>query len=206
MARVPSDLSDSIRLAREAIGVSQRALGEQAGIPQASISKFESGMVDPRLSTLVALARTLGLEVMLVPRSAVPAVQSLARTREGRTRSAASSARVRTQVEVLRQDLAGMSASGPGAEDVARLAQALWALGQLAVSDAELRTAVAAHRAATALHRSRKADKTARLSALRVSVDAIVALRDEKLGAAGGGTREEGVRPAYNLDDEDGDG
>ncbi|MBK8019025.1 MAG: helix-turn-helix transcriptional regulator [Betaproteobacteria bacterium] len=205
MARVPSDLSDSIRLAREAIGVSQRALGEQAGIPQASISKFESGMVDPRLSTLVALARTSAWRSCSF-RAVPPAVQSLARTREGRTRSAASSARVRTQVEVLRQDLAGMSASGPGAEDVARLAQALWALGQLAVSDAELRTAVAAHRAATALHRSRKADKTARLSALRVSVDAIVALRDEKLGAAGGGTREEGVRPAYNLDDEDGDG
>ena len=62
------------------MGLSQRDLSTKSGVPQAQISKFENGTVDLRLSSLVALFRALGLELELVPRKSVPAVQSIVRS------------------------------------------------------------------------------------------------------------------------------
>ena len=72
-------IARALRKAREAKGLSQRELGKKAGVPQGHISKIENGTVDLRLSSLVALARTLDLELALVPRKVVPALKSLAR-------------------------------------------------------------------------------------------------------------------------------
>lgn len=66
--------------ARKRKGMSQRALADLAGVPQSHISKIESGAVDLRLSSLIELSRALGLELELVPRAAVPAVQSIVRS------------------------------------------------------------------------------------------------------------------------------
>jgi transcriptional regulator with XRE-family HTH domain len=55
-------------------------LSALAGVPQAQISKIEANTVDLRLSSLLALAHALNLELALVPRKAMPVVQSLART------------------------------------------------------------------------------------------------------------------------------
>lgn len=73
-------LSTALRKARVDMGLSQRELSSKSGASQAQISKFENGAVDLRLSSLVALFRTLGLELELVPRKSVPAVQSIARS------------------------------------------------------------------------------------------------------------------------------
>ena len=67
------DIGRALRAARQAGGVSQRVLSDRSGLTQAHISRFEAGLVNPRLSSLVELARGIGLEVMLVPRKAVPA-------------------------------------------------------------------------------------------------------------------------------------
>lgn len=83
MTHATEDLSANLRRAREAKGISQRELSRLTGVPQGHISKIESGTVDIRVSSLIALARALGLEVTLVPRQAVPAVQSIARQSEG---------------------------------------------------------------------------------------------------------------------------
>jgi transcriptional regulator with XRE-family HTH domain len=72
----------SLRQARLAKGWSQRDLSGKAGIPQAHISRIESGVVDVKVSTLVELARLLDLELMLAPRAAVPAVEALIREAE----------------------------------------------------------------------------------------------------------------------------
>jgi transcriptional regulator with XRE-family HTH domain len=69
----------ALKAARKSKGLSQRALSEKAGVPQAHISKIENGTVDLRLSSLIALARALDLELALVPRKAMPAVQSIVR-------------------------------------------------------------------------------------------------------------------------------
>jgi transcriptional regulator with XRE-family HTH domain len=78
------EISAAIRTAREKKAISQRELSAMAGVPQAQISRFERGAVDLRLSSLVSLARALDLELELVPRNALPAVQSIVRNTEGR--------------------------------------------------------------------------------------------------------------------------
>lgn len=72
-------ISARLHEARIAQALSQRALSKLAGVPQSHISKIESNQVDLRLSSLIAIATALGLEVTLVPRQAMPAVQSIAR-------------------------------------------------------------------------------------------------------------------------------
>lgn len=73
-------LNIALRKARIDTGLSQRELSTKSGVPQAQISKFENGAVDLRLSSLVALFRALGLELELVPKKAVPAIQSIVRS------------------------------------------------------------------------------------------------------------------------------
>ncbi|WPL15464.1 anaerobic benzoate catabolism transcriptional regulator [Thiorhodovibrio winogradskyi] len=72
-------LATSLRAAREAKGLSQRDLSALAGVPQPQISRIEAGVVDLRISSLVALANALGLNVTLVPHKALPAVRSIMR-------------------------------------------------------------------------------------------------------------------------------
>ena len=71
--------AERLREARAAKQLSQRELSKLAGVPQSHISRIESNQVDLRLSSLIAIANALDLEVTLVPRQAMPAVQSLAR-------------------------------------------------------------------------------------------------------------------------------
>ena len=68
-------IAETLKAAREAKGLSQRDLSSRAGVPQSHISKIESGVVDLRLSSLISLARVLDLELALVPRKIMPAVQ-----------------------------------------------------------------------------------------------------------------------------------
>lgn len=66
-----------IQDARHARGLSQRALAAKSGLPQAHLSRFETGQVDLRTSSLVELVRALDLELMLVPRQAIGPVKAL---------------------------------------------------------------------------------------------------------------------------------
>ncbi|WP_210163050.1 helix-turn-helix domain-containing protein [Salinarimonas rosea] len=68
-----------LKSARLGKGLSQRALGALVGLPQSHVSKIESGAVDLKLSSLVELARVLDLDLRLVPRKALPAVDSIVR-------------------------------------------------------------------------------------------------------------------------------
>ena len=80
MTPTTEHIAKTLLAARKRKGLSQRALADLAGVPQSHISRIESGAVDLRLSSLIELARALGLELELVPRAAVPAVQSIARS------------------------------------------------------------------------------------------------------------------------------
>ena len=71
------DIGHALRAVRKAEGLSQRTLSERSGLTQAQISRFENGKADPRLSSLVELARGVGTELMLVPAGAVPAALEL---------------------------------------------------------------------------------------------------------------------------------
>lgn len=73
------DIAASLKAARKAKGLTQRELGQRVGLPQSHISKIESGAVDLQLSSLAEIARALELEVMLLPRRALPAVEGAVR-------------------------------------------------------------------------------------------------------------------------------
>ena len=79
MAYLNDQILKSLREARQKKGLSQRALSARSGVPQSHISKIEQGNVDLRVSSLIALARVLDLELALVPKKTVPAVKSIVR-------------------------------------------------------------------------------------------------------------------------------
>ena len=73
-------ITKQLKTARESKGLSQRQLSAKSNVPQGHISKIENGNVDLRLSSLVAIARVLDLELALIPRKAVAAVTSIVRS------------------------------------------------------------------------------------------------------------------------------
>jgi len=70
----------ALKNARKAQGLSQVELSERVGVPQSHISKIENGNVDIQLSSLKQIARALDFELQLVPKKALPAVQSIIRS------------------------------------------------------------------------------------------------------------------------------
>ena len=77
--RIPDAMRHDLVEARKERGWSQAELGRRVGLPQVHISGIETGKVMPRYNTLLDLVRVLGYDLLLVPRSLVPAVQSLIR-------------------------------------------------------------------------------------------------------------------------------
>ena len=69
-------IGSMIRLARQKLGLSQRAFAAKAGIGQNMVAGIELGR-DARLTTLEKMARAANLEIVLVPREILPAVQAL---------------------------------------------------------------------------------------------------------------------------------
>ena len=106
---VLDDFGRRLQEARVRKGLSQRALSERAGVPQAHISKIEQGRVDIRLSSLVELARALDLDVQLLPRQTLPAVEGVVRAVESNfddpteSRTRATLARHIQNVDAIRQ-------------------------------------------------------------------------------------------------------
>lgn len=74
------DIARTLKDTREREGLSQRELSARSGVRQYQISKIENGTVDLRLSSLIELARALDLDLKLIPRKAVPAVDSVVRS------------------------------------------------------------------------------------------------------------------------------
>lgn len=72
-------IAEAVKIARTEKAISQRALSDKVGIPQGHLSKIENGEVDPRLSSVVEIARALDYEIAFVPRALLPAIRSLER-------------------------------------------------------------------------------------------------------------------------------
>ena len=52
-----------LRRARASQGISQRELARRAGLPQSTIGRIETGIIDPRSSTLERALKALGYEI-----------------------------------------------------------------------------------------------------------------------------------------------
>ncbi|MFT3815142.1 MAG: helix-turn-helix transcriptional regulator [Acidovorax sp.] len=71
-----TDLIPSLALARKAARLTQAELAERAGLARMTVQRLEGGSLDPRLSTLQELARTLGLDLIAVPSSLRPGLEA----------------------------------------------------------------------------------------------------------------------------------
>ena len=189
-------IARTLKEARKKRGLSQRALSAKAGVPQGHISKIENGTVDLRLSSLIELARVLDLELALVPRKTVPAVQSVVRTSAASTLPAALAAQ---EVARIQNYLASISKVSQTTIDFAQLQRQVKKLTQFQLNNA----AIASIR-----------EITKKMDALKGSSQAVNAIRNlnsdfERLRNALVHTTvnlpNESVRPAYSLDDEDDD-
>jgi len=74
---LPEDLRQELKQARANRGWSQAELGRRSGLPQMHISGIESGKIVPRFDTLLDLVRILDHDLLMIPRTLVPAVQAL---------------------------------------------------------------------------------------------------------------------------------
>lgn len=69
-----------LRRSRRARGLTQTALAERAGISRFAMTRAESRADDTRLTTLEAMARALGLEILLVPAELRDDIDALVRS------------------------------------------------------------------------------------------------------------------------------
>ena len=76
---LPETLRRELIEERNKRGWSQTELGQRVGLPQMHISGIETGKIVPRYDTLLDLVRVLDRDLLLVPRTLVPAVQALIR-------------------------------------------------------------------------------------------------------------------------------
>ena len=114
-------LAKSLKAAREAKGLSQRALSERVGMPQSHISRIERGGVNLRLANLVEIARALDLEVTLVPRKHLAAVRSITQPRPALTEAMETVARSTREFQRLQNTIARISRANPAMTALAQL-------------------------------------------------------------------------------------
>lgn len=71
-----------LKAARLALAMTQEQVADMAGISRPRYRDIETGSAAARATTLINIARALGLELMLIPQSMVPAVDALLRAHE----------------------------------------------------------------------------------------------------------------------------
>ena len=74
-----SILIQELEGARKAHDMSQEQLALGAGLSRMTVQRMEAGQIDPRLSSVTAIAKTLGMDVMLVPTALRPELESFVR-------------------------------------------------------------------------------------------------------------------------------
>ncbi len=190
------EISRTIKAAREAKGLSQRALAKMAGVPQSHISKIENAGVDLRVSSLTELARALDLELALVPRKTVPAVKSIVRSSRPADRAQGGSALEKALRKM--QSLADRIAQHSSVKEVAQLQSRIHDLTRFEIPESYLATVEKINR-----HLKEISTGTEDLERIVEAVDSVQALRNalahhpaEELSRVS--------RSAYSLEDDDG--
>jgi transcriptional regulator with XRE-family HTH domain len=184
------DVALALKSARVAKGWSQRDLSGRSGLPQAQISKIENSDIDPQISTLLELARSLDLDLQLVPRAALTAVEATVKdvVRRSEERSVVGSLNTLAR-------LALATAAGPQVDELPMTVEALRTIAP------QLGTEVARYvltQSADQLAQAQEAGASEDIERDREAVTRnLRSLYDTHARAAAAS------RPAYSLDDED---
>jgi transcriptional regulator with XRE-family HTH domain len=189
-------LAEAIRQARLAKKWSQRDLSARAHLTQAQISRIENGEVDLQVSTLIELARSLDLDLQLVPRSALVAVEATVRSAKERTDERS----FRNLLATLRILSERAQQAAPGREDIASIASSLHELEPLAPALRGAFLTADLERLRTNLEGFLNYPPAERPSHAKTYRDAAVWLKQVRNSLMHAPHAE---RPAYSLDDED---
>ncbi len=192
-------IARALRATRESKGLSQRELSAKSGVPQGHISKIENGDVDLRVSSLVALARVLEQELLLIPRKVVPAVHSIVRSSTPNTPPDGKTARH------IRKELARLQNA------ISQLPDELLSKSELEQFQRQARELYNFRLSLPDIEAIRDASKTVRafiknpenLNAIRQSFSQIQDLRNHIAQGRDIDSAVESIRPAYNLDEDD---
>ncbi len=194
-------IARSLRNTRHAKGLSQRELSVNSVVPQGHISRIENGAVDLRVSSLVAIARALDLELMLVPRGSVAAVRSIsAGVETAATHDGATARRVRRELARLQDAVHHLPASLSSGTELTELGRLLRDLRRFRPASLDLPTIRRATQAVKALMRDPHSRDGVRRSFLQLR-----RLRDALAHGRTAGDSALSVRPAYTLDDDNDD-
>ena len=184
-------LAATLKAARENKGLSQRALGARAGVPQSHISKIESGAVNLTVSSLTAIANALDLELALVPRKAAPAVRTI-------TRSVSDAPKVTPEVhkEIARlakqlEHIQSLKIDSPAVENLQRQFREIRQFGNLIRNTDTLRS----------IHEALKVvDGAGGVAALQEAERHMNSLRNTLAQGMAHEDHARAPRPAYRLD------
>jgi hypothetical protein len=148
-----------------------------------------------RLSSLVEIARALDLEVTLVPRKALPAVQSILRGGGPPAPQGLPGPAPARALKKLQDSLAATLQGHPGVKELAQLQRQVRDLQRLPVRPSDLGDLRAATKAVQAFK-----DSTRHREALRRSLSDLQHLRNSLVHEA---PRAGTVKPAYSLKEDD---
>jgi len=191
-----SALGDVVRQARRAKGWSQRDLSARTHLPQAQISRIENADVDPQVSTLIELARALELDLQLIPKSALVAVEATVRSTEARSEERASKSLMTDLLRAAEE----AHAMAPDREDIASVLSSLRDLEPLTPALRAQPLTGDLKRLQTLLHgflTYPPAERPSHAQPIRDAAQRLKDLRNRLMHAP------TGERPAYSLDDED---
>jgi transcriptional regulator with XRE-family HTH domain len=182
----------ALKEARQAAGLSQRALSNLAGLSQSHVSEIENGSKDPGLSKLIDVARALDLELILVPRRMLPAVESLIHPADIERRSPAYAIDVLDRAE--RQVKKQQALYGPNT-NLDRMREALKFMRRAPVKPEDIERI------------KKDTEQLRRYQASPQSADLVKAMASDwtQLRNRLAHAVDEPPRPAFSLDDEGGD-
>ncbi len=210
MTYANEEIINALKKGRETKGLSQRALSARTGVPQSHISKIESGSADIRLSSLIELARALDLEVKLVPRKALPAVDSVVRSTAPAVPATESYRNAVREFQRTLGTIDKLRLAYPDLSALNRLQESLRTISHFKTIDKHLDTIKSVTQPLNALQKQadqlRQFEDSARLTAKTIkqieeSANRVQNLRNQLVHAV----PQSQPRRAYRLDEEDDD-
>lgn len=191
------EIADRLREAREAKQLSQRELSRLAGVPQAQISRIETNNVDLRLSSLVAIANALDLEIALVPRKAVPAIKSI--MRQTTDRNVIQSTAIDKEMQRLQKAIRTLQIEAPALPELQDLRKAIASIQRLQIDTRFLDNLRSLRRTIE------RANLTEQWNGIFDAATGMKALRNQIAHFGPTSEQRNANRPAYSLDEEDDD-
>lgn len=191
------EIAGRLRAAREAKQLSQRELSRLAGVPQAQISRIESNSVDLRLSSLVAIASALDLQIALVPRKAVPAIKSI--TRQTTDRIVIQPPAIGKEMQKLQKAIRALQIDAPTLPELDDLRKATASIQRLQIDTRFL------DNLRSLRHTIERANITQQWKGIFEAANRMKALRNQIAHFEPTSEQRSANRPAYSLDEEDED-